>query len=366
MEEHNMVSKKRLGLVFVGALLLALCLWHRWTSSATAQDLLDDIQQRSQVSDFCPQVTADGWTYFYVPDERSVYRLQQGSSAPEFVCGDCDGNVQISAGQLSFFRKGNSALRGQWITADLDGSHQKVRSSSLISTSDTWNRTVVGDFLVIEGDHRTTFVPLTGGQSSGEPLTISGEQVVTLLWTDGNVLYYSTQRGDADSWDNDSNIHIWRYDFQNAPEQVDIPDTYRYSNHIGNQVFFSQLGQSSVYALTLPEETWALLGTGNTPVYPLGSGDYLFISADELKTFDASQLMGDRTILRKSGSTYCGLVEMEDGLLVCYDLEYHSNYEHCGCNGATYIHHYIRTSLVDPATGTILWTSDGNDFILDT
>jgi hypothetical protein len=329
---------------------------HFGSSEFDEEDLLDSIQQGG-ISDFCPQAAADGWTYFYVPDGRSVYRVQAGGSAPELVCGDCDGNAQVSGGKLYFFRKGTSALRAQWISADLDGGNQQVLSSNLISASEDWDRTVVGDFLVIEGDQSITFAPLAGGDA--QPLTIAGEQVAELLWTDGDVLYYATQRGDS------GNVNIWKYDFQGEPERLDVPDTYRYGNHAGNQVFFLESGQSDVYALTLPRENWERLGSGNVPVYPVGDGDYLFLAADQVKTFDAAQLMGDRTVLQKSGGTFCGLAVIDDSLIVCCNTEYHSNYAACGC-GATYIHYYVRTSLVNRVTGAVLWTSHGDDYRLDT
>jgi hypothetical protein len=265
--------------------------------------------------------------------------------------------VQVSGDRLYFFRKGTSALRAQWISADLDGGNQQVLSSDLISASEDWERTVVGDFLVIEGDQSITFAPLAGGDA--QPLTIAGEPVAELLWTDGDVLYYATQRGDF------GNVNIWKYDFQGEPERLNIPDTYRYGNHVGNQVFFLESGQSDVYALTLPGETWERLGSGNVPVYPVGDGDYLFLAADQVKTFDADQLMGDRTVLQKGGGTFCGLAAIDDSLTVCYNTEYHSNYAACGC-GATYIHYYVRTSLVNRVTGAVLWTSHGDDYRLDT
>ena len=80
----------------------------------TSEDLCSLLQQQTEICDFTPQTDADGWTYFYVADMRSVYRISEQSYIPELVCEDCDGNVQVLGDTLYFLRKRDHSFHGNW------------------------------------------------------------------------------------------------------------------------------------------------------------------------------------------------------------------------------------------------------------
>ena len=90
----------------------------------------------------------------------------------------------------------------------MDGSNQRVLSSRLETYQEGWNRTVVGDYLLIEGNTGTEFVPLDGRRTEAQPLTIAEKTVEELLWTDGTVLYFTTVQSETDP-----ERFGWRYDF---------------------------------------------------------------------------------------------------------------------------------------------------------
>ena len=149
-----MAKRKYFVFVLLAVLVLLLVVRTELTapSSFSSEDLCDWLQQESERNDFTPQTNADGWTYFYVADMRSIYRINSDLSTPELVLEDCDGNVQVSGDTMYFLRKGDSRLHGKWIAADLDGTGQRVLSSRLQTYQEGWKRTVVGDYLLIEGN----------------------------------------------------------------------------------------------------------------------------------------------------------------------------------------------------------------------
>ena len=343
-------------------LLLAIKASLTAPTAFTSEDLCDVLQQENETCDFTPKTDADGWTYFYVADMRSVYRINARLAIPELVCEDCDGNVQVSGDTLYFLRKGNRSSNGKWIAADLDGTNQRVLSSRLKTYLEGWNRTVVGDYLLIEGQTGTEFVPLDGRRTEAQPLTIAGKKVEELLWTDGTVLYFTTVQSETDP-ERFGYVDLWRYDFAGEPQKIDIPETYKYGNHAGGQVFFRVWTGNEVYALSLPEEKWTRLGYGGCPVYPTNNREYLYCAGEQIERFDDSVLMN--CVLRKTGGAYHGILNAVGDRWICTYTEYHSNWETCGCEDADYLHYYIRTQVVSSETGSVLWHSDGDSYIMD-
>ena len=265
---------------------------------------------------------------------------------------------------MYFLRKGDSRLHGKWIAADLDGTGQRVLSSRLQTYQEGWKRTVVGDYLLIEGNSGTEFVPLDGRRTVAQLLTIAGKRVEKLLWTDGNVLYFTTVQTESDA-ERFGYVELWRYDFEGEPRKIEIPDTYQYGNHADGQVFFSDRTASEVYALSLPEETGTRLGYGGCPVYPVDNGEYLYLAGEQIERFDDSVLTNERSVLRNTKGTYSEFLNTAGDRWICTYTEYHSAWKTCGCKDATYMHYYIRTQVVDSKTRAILWQSNGTNFILD-
>ena len=361
-----MAKRKYFVFVLLAVLVLLLVVRTELTapSSFSSEDLCDWLQQESERNDFTPQTNADGWTYFYVADMRSIYRINSDLSTPELVLEDCDGNVQVSGDTMYFLRKGDSRLHGKWIAADLDGTGQRVLSSRLQTYQEGWKRTVVGDYLLIEGNSGTEFVPLDGRRTVAQLLTIAGKRVERLLWTDGNVLYFTTVQTESDA-ERFGYVELWRYDFEGEPRKIEIPDTYQYGNHADGQVFFSDRTASEVYALSLPEETGTRLGYGGCPVYPVDNGEYLYLAGEQIERFDDSVLTNERSVLRNTKGTYSEFLNTAGDRWICTYTEYHSAWKTCGCKDATYMHYYIRTQVVDSKTRAILWQSNGTNFILD-
>lgn len=112
------MAKRKYVVFGILALLLLLLLAIKASLTAptafTSEDLCSLLQQQTEICDFTPKTDADGWTYYYVADMRSVYRINARLAIPELVCGDCDGNVQVSGDTLYFLRKGDSSFRGNW------------------------------------------------------------------------------------------------------------------------------------------------------------------------------------------------------------------------------------------------------------
>ncbi len=345
-------------------LLLAIKASLTAPTAFTSEDLCSLLQQQGEICDFTPQTDVDDWTYFYVADMRSVYRINARLALPELVCEDCDGNVQVSGDTLYFLRKGNRSSNGKWIAADLDGTNQRVLSSRLKTYLEGWNRTVVGDYLLIEGQTGTEFVPLDGHRTEAQPLTIAGKKVEELLWTDGTVLYFTTVQSETDP-ERFGYVDLWRYDFAGEPQKIEIPDTYKYGNHAGGQVFFQVWTGNEVYALSLPEEKWTRLGYGDYPVYPIDDGEYLYLAGEQIERFDDSVLMNERIVLRNTKGVYDGLLNAVGDHWICTYTEYHSNWETCGCQNADYLHYYIRTQVVSSETGNVLWHSEGDCYLMD-
>lgn len=358
---------KRRYFIFSVLVIFAILLLKAWLvapTTFTSEDLCSLLQQEGEICDFTPRTDADDWTYFYVADQRSVYRINARLAIPELVCEDCDGNVQVSGDTLYFLRKGDSSFRGQWIAANLDGSNQRVLSSRLETYQEGWNRTVVGDYLLIEGNTGTEFVPLDGRRTEAQPLTIAEKTVEELLWTDGTVLYFTTVQSENDP-ERFGCVDLWRYDFEGAPQKIKIPDTYKYGNHAGSQVFFFDGSTNEVNALSLPEEAWTRLGYGGCPVYPVESGEYLYPAGEHMDRFDDSILMNERIVLRNTKGTYSEFLNTAGDRWICTYTEYHSDWKTCGCKDANYLHYYIRTQVVSSKTGGILWQSKGAHYILD-
>lgn len=330
----------------------------------TSEDLCSLLQQQGEICDFTPQTDVDDWTYFYVADQRSVYRINARLALPELVCGDCDGNVQILGDTLYFLRKGDSGLSGKWIAADLDGTNQRVLSSRLATYLEGWNRTVVGSYLLIAVEVGTKFVPLDGRRTEAQLLTIAGKKVEEMLWTDGTVLYFTTVQSENDP-ERFGYVDLWRYDFAGDPQKIDVPDTYRYGNHAGGQVFFFDRSTNEVNALSLPEEKWTRLGYGGCPVYPTNNGEYLYCAGEQIERIDDSDWMNERCVLRKTGVAYHGILNAVGDRWICTYTEYHPNWETCGCKDADYMHYYIRTQVVSSETGNVLWHSDGDCYLMD-
>ena len=189
---------KRRYFIFSVLVIFAILLLKAWLvapTTFTSEDLCSLLQQEGEICDFTPRTDADDWTYFYVADQRSVYRINARLAIPELVCEDCDGNVQVSGDTLYF----------------LDGSNQRVLSSRLETYQEGWNRTVVGDYLLIEGNTGTEFVPLDGRRTEAQPLTIAEKTVEELLWTDGTVLYLTTVQSENDP-ERFGCVDLWRYD----------------------------------------------------------------------------------------------------------------------------------------------------------
>ncbi len=346
------------------ALRLAVKAYRTAPTEFTSEDLCSLLQQQGEICDFTPRTDADDWTYFYVADQRSVYRINARLAIPELVCGDCDGNVQILGDTLYFLRKGDSGLSGKWIAADLDGTNQRVLSSRLATYLEGWNRTVVGSYLLIEGEVGTKFVPLDGRRTEAQPLTIAGKKVEEMLWTDGAVLYFTTVQSEDDP-ERFGCVDLWRYDFEGAPQKIEIPDTYKYGNHAGSQVFFFDRSTNEVNALSLPEEKWTRLGYGGCPVYPVESGEYLYPAAERIERFDDSALGNENVVLRTTKGVYHGFLNAVGDHWICTYMEYHSNWKTCGCKDADYMHHYIRTQVVSSETGNVLWRSEGDCYLMD-
>ena len=109
-----MAKRKYFVFVLLAVLVLLLVVRTELTapSSFSSEDLCDWLQQEIERNDFTPQTNADGWTYFYVADMRSIYRINSDLSTPELVLEDCDGNVQVSGDTMYFLRKGDSRLHG--------------------------------------------------------------------------------------------------------------------------------------------------------------------------------------------------------------------------------------------------------------
>ena len=346
------------------ALLLAIKAYRTAPTEFTAEDLCSLLQQQSEICDFTPRTDVDDWTYFYVADMRSVYRISEQSYIPELVCGDCDGNVQVLGDTLYFLRKGNRTSSGQWIAADLDGTNQRVLSSRLDAYLEGWKRTVVGDYLLIEGEVGTGFVPLDGRRTEAQLLTIAGKKVEELLWTNGTVLYFTTVQSETDP-ERFGFVDLWRYDFAGEPQKVDIPDTYEYGSHTGGQVFFRDRTGNAVYALSMPEEKWTRLGYGGGTVYPVENGEYLYCAGERIERFDDAALGNENVVLRTTKGVYYGLLNAVGDHWICTYMEYHSNWKTCGCKDADYMHYYIRTQVVSSETRTVLWHSEGDCYIMD-
>ena len=183
--------------VLVFSAILAWRLFHWNTAKALAETapemVLEQLHDFRQEYDFQPTRETEDWIYFRVPDERSVYRLEAGHGTPEYVCSDCDGDVQIYDNQLYFLRETGNSLAGQWIVADLDGSNQQIRNTYLATGIAGQTRLVIGRQLVINGGLRGYAAGVArlslevSGQSTTESVCIGNLQADDLLWTNGDL-----------------------------------------------------------------------------------------------------------------------------------------------------------------------------------
>ena len=364
--------------ISVALAVTALCvlsiatLWKivQYTQAATAEKIrlelvrkafMQQLPTQSGGYDFQPTLEAEDGIYFWVPDERSVYRLQSEILTPEYVCGDCDGYVQIVDETLQFLR--DTGKTGQWICADLDGSNQQILKTG-ISTRNV-NYIVLGQFLLDnrgsmhDNAHRTSVQVARLSADRAEQTDLAkfclGEQpAFRLLWTNGDVLYFSSYSYDADK---DIFIRpIWRYNFVDAPEQVEFPSSYSYRSCHGDELFF-QDDSANTHIFSLPDEEWTAT-INASGLCAAGDGNYYY------------QKSGIIYLVNEEGESVCWAGSKECDIavagdyLVCHYQEFHEDFETCGC-GASYAHYYIRTQIIDRNKNTRIWTSHGNTYTLD-
>ena len=355
--------------VLVFSAILAWRLFHWNTAKALAETapemVLEQLHDFRQEYDFQPTRETEDWIYFRVPDERSVYRLEAGHGTPEYVCSDCDGDVQIYDNQLYFLRETGNSLAGQWIVADLDGSNQQILNTYLATGIAGQTRLVIGRQLVINGGLRGYAAGVArlslevSGQSTTESVCIGNLQADDLLWTNGDILYFFIAAPD----DEPRKAQVWRYNFVDDPELVEIPSGYRLWKHEGNQLYFEDNANSSLtQVLSLPDETWSVVNGAAYSSYFLEDGESLYINQGDIYWINQDE----KRLLYSSGSKdHLELLSANDDYIICYAWIYHSNYESCGCEGANYLHHYIRTLVINRNTGDLAWESTGSNYTLD-
>lgn len=326
--------------------------------------------------DFTRQSTYDGWGYFHVEDRNSIYRIRAGMDAPEFVLEDCSGQVQILGDCLYFSR------------ADTMICHD-LRSGAEESLNDAFFRetaTVFGDYMIVSDYGPLKIQDLRKGRDI--PLVLGGDQVRSLLWCNGSLLYYTT-------WSDEFAYRLMKWDFVNDPLPVNVPgfysspdqggdQFYNICTHMGSTLYLECHNGTTLAAMALPDETVTRLDAD--PAYVQHSDPLVYAEATARNDFTISEKSPQEKMLDPSilpielftGAPYdCdSLLYLDNQLAVCQWLEYHPYVGSDRCHGKPCLnadcedqsfsqHSYRRTTIVRLSDGHIIWRSDGDHYTMD-
>ena len=323
-------------------------------------------------TDFRPQLEYEGWTYFYVPDETSIYRFCAEAETPELVIGDCEGIAEVQGDRL-YYCMGDDEL---WY---LDLQDQTTAQASTVS----FYRSTVTllDDMVITSDYGYVGIHrMSRSTKSEQTLTIDGLYVIDLVWCDGSTLYYTAAEDIDDALMNPT---LYQWDFIHDPVPITPPEGFTAIRllHKENTVFFvgeevlneEGLYQKELVLLTLPDERMETVEV---------DGSYTNYGIEVL--YDAYQQGLLTTSYNTAVQETTGYLSMQlahegysvqtlgNGFAICQDTETHTDGSSqcagkaCAHYDEGYYHHYTRTSVYRLPSGELVWSSNGDIFWWDT
>ena len=327
----------------------------------TSEAFLAELQSMDQQSyiDFSPQTMCDGWFYFFVEDQRSIYRIQPGNIQPQLVSSDSDGAVQISDGMLYYIKKQPNTLNEELVCQNIGQNSPKSITNLSTGGKNEHTRLVISDYIVTQFSNSGVKVKyLECSKWKDFQLKILGEPVYKLLWTNGQQLYYIDEASRL----------VKKWDFNHTPADVELPTGFSYWTNCKNKMYVKNPLTGEVKALCFADETWRnteYSGDNSDHVQPFLTPDNkLYLEQGEkIWNFSDNALVID---LEEENLPYCiDLLYADNDVIIYTFKEFHANYETCGCQNADYFHYYIRTIEVSANGKNILWKSDGSNFTLD-
>ena len=324
-------------------------------------------------TDFRPHREYQGWMYFYVPDEKSIYRFHADAEKPDLVVEDCESIAEVQGDRL-YYCTGSNEL---WY---LDLQDQTTARASTVS----FYRSTVTllDDTVIASDYGYVeiYKMSDSTRNSRHTLTIGGLYVMDLVWCDGSTLYYTAAK-DID----DALLHptLYKWDFIHDPLPMTLPEGFHASRllHQENTVFFigdNVLSEEGLYEKemaisTLPEVRTELVNVESFyadfgieilyDTYQRGILTAPFNAAiQETKDYIPIQLAREGYAVEYLG----------DSIAICQSTETHTDGsiqcqgKACENHDKGYYHHYTRTYVYRIPSGELVWSSNGDTYWWDT